>query len=76
MTQQLTIDDVEGAASTSAEERVAVATQLQLTWWRFKNHKLAYASGLIIAVFYLIAIFADFLAYSDPLERSRGPAYP
>ena len=24
-----------------AAERYAVATQLQLTWWRFKRHKLA-----------------------------------
>ncbi len=63
--QTLTIDDIEGATS-EAEERVAVATQLQLTWWRFRKHKLAYISGIVIAIFYIIAIFADFLAYSDP----------
>lgn len=49
-----------------AENRVAVATQLQLTWWRFRKHKLALISLFVVALFYLVAIFADFLAYADP----------
>jgi peptide/nickel transport system permease protein len=49
-----------------AENRVAVATQLQLTWWRFRKHKLALVSLFVVALFYLVAIFADFLAYADP----------
>ena len=52
--------------SAAAEARFAEATQLQLTWWRFRRHKLAVASLFVIALFYLIAIFADFLAATDP----------
>jgi peptide/nickel transport system permease protein len=52
--------------SAGAEDRFAEATQLQLTWWRFKRHKLALASLFIVALFYLIVIIADFLAISDP----------
>jgi len=52
--------------SATAEARFAEATQLQLTWWRFRRHKLAVASLFVIALFYLIAIFADFLAATDP----------
>jgi len=52
--------------TTQAEERVAVATQWQLMWWRFRKHKLAMAGSLVLIVFYLVALTADLLAYSDP----------
>jgi peptide/nickel transport system permease protein len=60
-----------------AEERISVATQWQLMWWRFKKHRLAMASTAIVLCFYLVVIFADFLAYSNPLaseaQRSLLP---
>jgi peptide/nickel transport system permease protein len=66
-----------GGASSVAEERVSVATQWQLMWWRFKKHRLAMASTAVVLLFYLVVIFADFLAYSDPLaseaQRSLLP---
>lgn len=42
------------------------ASQLRLTWWRFKKHRLAMVSAIVVALFYLAAAFADFLATSDP----------
>jgi len=70
--------DEEAALPVSvAEERVSVATQWQLMWWRFKKHRLAMASTVVVLLFYLVVIFADFLAYSDPLaseaQRSLLP---
>lgn len=53
---------------TSEADRLMVATQWQLMWWRFRKHKLAIVAAIVLAFFYLIVIFADFLAYSDPLE--------
>ena len=53
-------------AATSTEERFAQATQLQLTWWRFRRHKLAVASLIVVGLFYLVVVFADFLAVADP----------
>src|SRR3954451_5570443 len=50
----------------AASERYAQATQLQLTWWRFRKHKLAAASLAVIILFYFVAILADALAISDP----------
>jgi len=50
----------------TAEDRFAVATQWQLTWWRFRKHKLAVASGIIVIAFYVVVLLADFLAYADP----------
>jgi peptide/nickel transport system permease protein len=53
-------------AGTVAEARYAQATQLQLTWWRFRRHKLAVVSLVVVVLFYMVAAFADFLAISDP----------
>src|SRR5437870_12979695 len=52
--------------TTAAEERVSVATQWQLMWWRFRKHKLALVATVLLAGFYLTVAFADFLAYADP----------
>jgi peptide/nickel transport system permease protein len=73
-----TVADEEVARPASdAEERISVATQWQLMWWRFKKHRLAMISTAVVLLFYLVVIFADFLAYSDPLaseaQRSLLP---
>jgi len=51
-----------------AEDRIAVATQWQLMWWRFRKHKLAVGGTVVLLAFYVVALFADFFAYVDPLE--------
>jgi len=53
---------------TGEADRLMVATQWQLMWWRFRKHKLAIAAAIVLAFFYIIVIGADFFAYSDPLE--------
>jgi peptide/nickel transport system permease protein len=59
------------------EERISVASQRQLIWWRFRKHKLAMAGAIVVLLFYLAAIFGDFLSTSDPLasegQRSMMP---
>ncbi|MEO8739111.1 MAG: ABC transporter permease, partial [Casimicrobiaceae bacterium] len=51
-----------------AEQRIAVATQWQLMWWRFRKHKLAVGGTIVLVAFYIVAFFADFFAYADPQE--------
>ncbi|MBI5301348.1 MAG: ABC transporter permease [Chloroflexi bacterium] len=58
----------EPLATTAAEEKVAVATQWQLMWWRFRKHHLAMIGAVVLIIFYLIVINVDFLAYVDPNE--------
>ena len=70
--------DVDPGVPTSvAEERISVATQWQLMWWRFRKHRLAMAGTAVVLVFYVIVVLADFLAYSNPLaseaQRSLLP---
>ena len=36
------------------EERVSVATQWQLMWWRFRRHKLAMVGTVIVLLFYMV----------------------
>lgn len=68
----------EAPTIAEAEERVSVATQWQLVWWRFRKHRLALASAGVLCIFYLVVLFADFLAYADPLasEATRGLIAP
>jgi peptide/nickel transport system permease protein len=56
------------------DARILVATQRQLIWWRFRKHKLAMAGLVVVALFYTVAVFADFLAYSDPHDTSAQRA--
>lgn len=51
------------------EEKLSIAGPWTLMWWRFRRHKMAMASVVIIALFYSVAIFADFLS-SDLPTRS------
>jgi peptide/nickel transport system permease protein len=65
------------AMAGAGDQRIFVASQWQLMWWRFRKHKVAVASALIVMGFYLIVIGADFLAYADPdaseAQRSLMP---
>ncbi len=54
--------------TTVAEEKIAVATQWQLMWWRFRKHRLALMGSVVLILFYLMAASAQFLAYVDPSE--------
>jgi peptide/nickel transport system permease protein len=62
------------------EDRIYVASQWQLMWWRFRKHRLAMVAGVIVCGFYLVAIGADFLATTDPegseAQRSLMPPQP
>jgi peptide/nickel transport system permease protein len=66
--------------ATAAEERVSVATQWQLMWWRFRRHRLAMAGTVVVLLFYGVVVFADFLAYASPTvseaQRSLLPPQP
>src|SRR2546423_8770451 len=63
-----------GVPTAPAEERVSVATQWQLMWWRFRRHRLAMLGTAVVLAFYAAVLFADFLAYADPgaSEAQRG----
>ncbi|WP_291659173.1 MULTISPECIES: ABC transporter permease [unclassified Bosea (in: a-proteobacteria)] len=47
---------------TPEQERVYLASQWQLMWWKFRKHRLAVISAVVIVVIYGMAAFAEFLA--------------
>ncbi len=65
------------AVASAEDQRIFVASQWQLMWWRFKKHRLAVISAAVVVGFYLVVVGADFLAYSDPdaseAQRSLMP---
>lgn len=62
---------IDTSTDPATEDRIAVASQRQLIWWRFRKHKLAMVSAAVIALFYIVAFGGDFFAYSNP-HQSNG----
>lgn len=54
-------------AMTPAQERYYRASQLTLMWWKFRRHRLAVASGLILLVGYVAILMTEVIA---PYELS------
>jgi peptide/nickel transport system permease protein len=52
--------------TVAAAAAIGLASQRQLIWLKFKEHKLAYWSGIVILLIYLVAVFAEFLAPRTP----------
>ncbi|MGV8831231.1 MAG: ABC transporter permease [Devosia sp.] len=55
--------------------RAVRESQTALMWRRFKQHRLALISMWIVLAFYLVAIFAEFLAPTDPSAYSPRYTY-
>lgn len=72
----MTIESVGNAApsiaavqtTSSRKEKVYVASPWQLMRWRFSRHKVAVISTWVLGFFYLVALFAEFVAPFDPLD--------
>lgn len=70
----MALNDLKQARSSSAkigpergeEEKIYVASQWQLMWWRFRKHKMAILGGIILLGFYVVTLFWEFLAPYDP----------
>jgi peptide/nickel transport system permease protein len=68
-------EDVIGVPPTSSvaakgkandELSIEVASQWQLMWWKFRKHRLAVFGGIVVLLFYFVALFADFFAPVSP----------
>lgn len=53
---------------SEAEEKHLTASQWQLIWWRFRRHRAAMISMVVLVILYTIALFAGFFAPHDPRE--------
>lgn len=47
----------------------------RIAWWKFRRHKLAMASGIVVLMIYLVVLFAEFLAPQGASEYSARYTY-
>ena len=59
-------EDVAEDAPIGADEKIYVASYVQLMWWRFLRHRMAVISAVLVVLLYSIAAFAEFVAPYDP----------
>ncbi len=71
---------VDDNIASIAEEKQLTASQWQLIWWRFRKHRAAMISVVVLAVLYTTALFAGFFAPHDPTqvfsEFAEAPPQP
>lgn len=48
------------------EEAAFVASQWKLIWWRFRKHRMAVVSTILLILLYAVALFSEFVAPYDP----------
>src|SRR5204863_160326 len=65
------------AITTGAEleDRVAVASNWRLVWWRFRRHHLAMASAGLLILLYLVVLFPSFFSTQDPERTDARQAF-
>jgi peptide/nickel transport system permease protein len=65
------------AALSAKEEARFVAPQWKLMWWRFRKHKLALVSAVLLILLYLLAILVEFAmpygAWDRVPEAAQAP---
>lgn len=59
-------DPIEELQEGQQQEKIYVASNWRLMWWRFRRHRLAVVSTVVVVVFYLVAILAEFVAPYPP----------
>ena len=67
--------DASLAVGTAAEDRIAVASNWRLVWWRFRRHHLAMASGVLLLLLYLVVVAPDFFSTQDPERTDARQAF-
>jgi len=55
-------DPTSSEAMSEQQKRVFLASQWKLMWWKFKRHRLALFSAIILAILYGMIVIAEFLA--------------
>ncbi len=66
-------DDTPDAVET--EDRVAVAPNWTLVWWRFRKNRLALVSAAVLLLLYLVVLVPDFFATQDPEATEAARAF-
>jgi len=66
---------VDVTVGKEAEDRIAVASNWKLVWWRFRRHHLAMASAVLLIFMYTIVLVPDFFSTQDPERTDARQAF-
>ncbi len=58
-----------------AEDRVSVASNWQLVWWRFRKNRLAVIAAIVLILFYVVVLIPEFFAIQDPEATDAALAF-
>ncbi len=59
-------DTILSPKASAAEDRVSIASNWQLVWWRFRKNKLAVISVFVLILLYVVVLVPDFFATQPP----------
>src|SRR5262245_4223530 len=68
-------DPAAAEVMSEQQKRIHMASQWKLMWWKFKRHKLALFSGIVLAILYVMIIFCEFLAPYNLATRNVDSIY-
>ena len=69
------MSEVQVAVGAAVEDRVAVASNWKLVWWRFRRHHLAMVSAGILICMYLVVLCPEFFATQNPEQTDARQAF-
>jgi peptide/nickel transport system permease protein len=69
------LDTTPATEVQEASRSVEAASQWKLMWWKFRKDKLAVVGGVIVVVFYVVSLFAEFFAPKDPFAFNAQYTY-
>jgi peptide/nickel transport system permease protein len=69
------MSDVQVAVGAAVEDRVAVASNWKLVWWRFRRHHLALVSAGILICMYLVVLCPAFFSTQNPERTDARQAF-
>ena len=62
-------------AGTQAEDRIAIASNWKLVWWRFRRHHLAMVSAVLLIFLYMVVLVPGFFATQDAERTDARQAF-
>jgi peptide/nickel transport system permease protein len=61
--------------ASEEEERISIASNWTLVWWRFRKNKLAIVSGIILIFLALVVLVPDFFSITKPEKTDARMAF-
>lgn len=61
--------------AADSEEKLYMARPFTMMWWKFKKNRLAVVSLVVLILIYILAIFCEFFAPTDPYVSQSARTY-